>query len=63
VRWIYRPPEASLLTLGEWNTGEGWDGGYLCFTDTLEVAQQWARALRDGRIPADDADSALNTPG
>lgn len=54
VTWIYRPSEASLVILGEWNTVDGWDGGGLWFTDSLELAQQWARALREGRIPSTD---------
>jgi len=52
VVWMYFPPEGSPLTLGEWNKGDGWDGSLLHMSDSLGVAQQWARELRDGRIPS-----------
>jgi len=60
---MYFPPEALPLVLGEWNNGDGWEGASLHMSDSLEVARQWARALRDGRIPsAADADPALERP-
>lgn len=53
VKWIYCPSEGSLLILGEWDKVDGSDFGSLYFTDSLEEAQRWARALRAGRIPSD----------
>ena len=52
--WIYVRPDESCLTLGEYDKPDGWEGGLLTFTKSLEVAQSWARELRAGRTPVEN---------
>lgn len=53
--WLYAPPDASPLVLGQHNHPDGNDGGVVHFAQSLELAQRWARDLREGRLPAGEA--------
>lgn len=53
--WVYAPEDGEPLVLGEYNHPNGDDGGLAHLTDSLEVAQRWARDLRAGRLPTDEA--------